>query len=57
MTAAVDKWPTAARLVAVAAAGSYPQLLHHSKGHNHNANRLKTRPAKHRNSRMLALAL
>ena len=35
MTTAVDKWPAAARLVAVAAAGhSDPLLLHHLKGHD-----------------------
>lgn len=35
MTTAADKWPAAARLVAVAAAGhSDPLLLHHLKGHD-----------------------
>jgi hypothetical protein len=35
MTPAVDQWPAAARLVAVAAAGhSDPLLLHHLKGHD-----------------------
>jgi len=35
MTTAVDQWPAAARLVAVAAAGhSDPLLLHHLKGHD-----------------------
>ena len=34
MTTALDKWPAAARLVALAAAGHYPQLLHHLKGHD-----------------------
>jgi hypothetical protein len=34
MTTAVDKRPAAARLVAVAAQATYPQLLHHLKGHD-----------------------
>ena len=34
MTTAVDKWPTAAKLVAVAAAGHLPTVLHHLKGHD-----------------------
>ena len=45
MTTAVDKWPTAAKLVAVAAAGHLPTVLHHLKGHDRGNSGIKMRTA------------